>query len=104
MTPSLRRPLPRAALVAGAALLAAAPAGAQALWAPAVRVGPQFVSYDIKEPVNKTISQFALPIAVAFQVSERFTVDLAGAYATSRVEAGTRSSEITGLTDTQLRA
>jgi hypothetical protein len=91
-----------ASALAGA--LVAAPAGAQGIYVPAVRLGPQFVSYDIKDPVDKTISQFALPFGVGFPFGTRFSVDIATAYASSQVKVAGKTSEITGLTDTQLRA
>ena len=99
--PHAARPL---ALAAALAALAAAPAHAQLVLGPTVRVGPQFVSYDIKEPVNKTISQFAVPFSVAYPITSHFVIDLASAFASSKVEVAGGSSEISGLTDTQLRA
>lgn len=91
------------AALALAAALAAAPAAAQSIFMPAVRVGPQFVSYDVKDPVDKQISQFAMPFAVGFPFGSRVTVDIASAYAASQVKVGGKTSEITGLTDTQIR-
>ena len=47
----------RLALALAASVAAAGPAGAQALFGPVVRAGPQFVSYKIDAPVDRTISQ-----------------------------------------------
>lgn len=101
----MTRPRSRSlALALAASVAAAVPAGAQALFGPVIRVGPQFVSYKIDAPVDRTISQFAVPIALAVPVAGRLVLDVATAYASSRFEEATRTEEISGLTDTQLRA
>ena len=92
------------ALAAALACGLAAPAGAQTLYGPVARVGPQFVSYRIGEGPERTISQLAVPVAIAFPVAGGLTLDLATAYARSRYEAGAATEEISGLTDTQIRA
>jgi hypothetical protein len=90
-----------------AAGLLAAPLGAQSIFDASVRSGPQFVRYEIREPVSQTISEFALPIFVVVPISRAFNVDVGTSYTSARVEnnggAG-GTSTISGLTDTQIRA
>jgi hypothetical protein len=74
----MRRLLPLAFLLGASAL------PAQSFWDSQARFGPQFFSYDIKVPVREKISQ---------------RVDISSAGADSVVE-----SDMSGLTDTQLRA
>lgn len=69
-----------------------------------VRAGPQYVSYTIGGSVNRTISQFAIPVAVIVPLTQKFSIDVGTAFATSTVSSGGASSSISGLTDTQLRA
>jgi hypothetical protein len=74
----------------------------------ATRGAVEMVSYTLKaNGGEKTISQLVAPIAVVLPVGERFSFDVATAYASSRVElkgAAAGSSDVSGLTDTQLRA
>ena len=84
-------------------VIAAAPA-ALAAQGTAVRAGPQYVSYTIGGSVDRTISQFAVPIAVILPVTSKFSIDIGTAFATSTVTSGGGSSSISGLTDTQIRA
>jgi hypothetical protein len=91
------------------ALACVAPAlGAQSIFDIGARVAPQFHSYKIESPSNTTISEFALPVFVSVPLSPRFSFDVGTSYAMSRVEVtgGTTktTSEISGLTDTQIRA
>lgn len=88
------------------ALAALAPAASgQGLADLSVISGPQYVNYKIGSGSGeKTVTQLSVPIAFILPVSERFTVDLSGSWADSRVSSsGALSSKITGLTDTQLR-
>lgn len=87
----------------GVALLAA-PLGAQALLEPSVRVGPQFVEYRLGGDLDTRISELAVPVAVVLPLGARFNVDIATAYASSRVEQNGVEETIAGVTDTQLRA
>jgi hypothetical protein len=86
----------------------AAPAAAQSVFDTNVRAAPQFVQYQIKSPVNETISEFTTPIFVLIPVSSTFSFDVGTAYATARVQpngAGSaQTSTVSGLTDTQIRA
>jgi hypothetical protein len=78
---------------------------AQGLQDAAVVTQPTFTSLKFGEGVgSRTVSQFALPIAVILPFGERFTVDVTTAFASSsaKVEGGSESS-IAGLTDTQIR-
>ena len=99
--PSIARRLTTIAL---AGTLAAPALHAQALLDRSVRLGPQVVSYRLDTPAVTRITQYAVPIAVAFPVGERLSVDLATAWASVRYESAGAPSTIDGLTDTQLRA
>jgi hypothetical protein len=98
--------------VIGATLAVTSPLSAQGFWDSQLRLGPQFVSYSISAPVNEKISQMAVPIFVAVPVFRSLTIDVGTAYAMTRFKRQTLSgttpttttSEINGLTDTQLRA
>ena len=86
----------------------AAPVAAQSIFDTNVRAAPQFVQYQIKAPVNETISEFSTPIFVIVPVTQAFSFDLSTAFASARVRpngGGTeQASSISGLTDTQIRA
>jgi hypothetical protein len=72
------------------------------------RLAPQFHSYSIDAPSNTTIREFSIPLFVVVPVTRELTVDVGTAYARSHVEqttfGKTTTSDIAGLTDTQLRA
>lgn len=94
-------------LVLGLALGLAAPAlAAQSLQESAVITTPTYANLTFGTGADKrSVSQFALPIVVVLPFSDRITVDVSTAFATSTVTAGdSTSSEISGLTDTQIRA
>jgi hypothetical protein len=86
----------------------ASPLQAQSVFDTNVRAAPQFVQYQIKAPVNETISEFTTPIFVVVPVSSRLSFDVGTAYALARVRPnGTnteQASSVSGLTDTQVRA
>jgi hypothetical protein len=87
-----------------AAALTASAAGAQ-LSSASFRVAPQFVTYTFDNAGSKsTISQFAIPIAVAVPLGSRLSFDIATAFANATFDddSGDKST-ISGLTDTQLR-
>lgn len=103
----MRRFIPLALLLCGNAL------PAQSFWDSSVRLAPQFHSYDIKSPFNQKISEVSFPVFVVVPLLPALTVDIGTAYAmatlerTSRDATGTvttTKSEMSGLTDTQLRA
>ena len=92
--------------VAGLALTALVPGGAQAqaLLDRSIRTGPQVVTYEFGADAQQKITQFAFPIAIQFPLFNRVSVDLATAYAKVKYEDLGTTQEIDGLTDTQLRA
>ncbi|HET9004855.1 MAG TPA: hypothetical protein VFN39_12705 [Gemmatimonadaceae bacterium] len=73
----------------------------------ATRAAGEMVSYTLKSNGSeKTISQLVTPIAVVVPIGERFSFDIATAWARSKVEVKgdpAAPSTISGLTDTQLR-
>ena len=90
------------------ALACVAPAlGAQSVFDIGVRTAPQYHSYKLASPSNLTISELAIPLFVVVPVTPRLSFDVGTAYAKSRVEftgQTNNTSEISGLTDTQIRA
>ncbi len=87
------------ALVAGAGQLASA----QSVFDSELRLAPQFMQYQLKAPTNETISELAVPVFVRIPFGSTFTFDVGTSYARARVTSGAAVSEVTGLTDTQLR-
>jgi hypothetical protein len=100
MHPSFR---PFAALVA-ASLACSAPLDAQ-LAKTAVLGAPTYTTLTFGAgATSRSVSQLAMPLVVILPFSEKFSVDVSTAFATSTVEGGSAaSSEISGLTDTQIR-
>lgn len=91
-------------LVALGGLLAPTGRGhAQSVFDSELRLAPQFLQYRLTDPAGETISQVAVPLFISMPVSERLTFDVGTSYARSRVVAGSTTSEISGLTDTQVR-
>src|SRR5947209_6869807 len=96
-------------LAAAATFLAmlAGPLAAQSVFDTNLRTAPQYLRYQIKSPINETISEFAAPVFVVIPVSTRFNIDVGTAYAWARVEPNGSSQEqastVSGLTDTQVR-
>lgn len=102
------RPLLIAALSVSASALQA-----QGIWDASLRTGPQFFSYEIKAPLNQRVSQIAIPVFVITPVTARLSIDVGTAFASVSMERDaqdsggnpiTVTSELSGLTDTQLRA
>ena len=95
-------------------LFSASTLGAQTLpWDASVRSAPAFYSYDVKAPFNEKMSEFSIPFFVAVPVLPQLTVDVGTAFATASLERRTydgtgnvtkTKSQLSGLTDTQLRA
>ena len=86
---------------------ACAPLAAQSVLDAGAHVGPQFMQYRIKSPVDLEISEFVVPLWAFVPVTKQFSIDVGTAYASSKVKPTTGagvSSTINGLTDTQLRA
>jgi len=78
-----------------------------------VRVAPQSYSYSIKTPINEKVSEFALPMFVTVPVLPSLRIDVGTAYAFAHHERTvpdtsggftTTTSELSGMTDTQIRA
>jgi hypothetical protein len=101
-TPAIRR------FVFLSALACAGPLSAQSIDEAGARLAPQIHSYTIDSPSNTTIREFSIPLFVLLPVSPGLTFDLGTSYARAHVEqttaATTVTSDISGLTDTQLRA
>lgn len=100
--------LARLALAAVAAAALAAPRVAHAQDAAVTaRAATEMVSYTLDaNGAKKTISQFVTPLAVVIPIGDRFSFDIATAWARSRVQVagdGSEPSVVSGLTDTQLR-
>ena len=96
-----------------ALLLGAASLPAQGFWESSLRLAPQFTSYKFGTPLNEKVSSFRLPMFYVLPVLPALTVDVGTAFATAKVETQTlglsgttttSTSEISGLTDTQIRA
>jgi hypothetical protein len=105
----MTRPIVRWSLAAcTASLVLASPVRAQTIFESNGRAAPQFVQYQLKAPVNETISEFTTPIFVVIPVSSTLTFDVGTAYAWARVQPNSgnsaQTSTINGLTDTQIRA
>jgi hypothetical protein len=100
-------------LIPFALLLGAATLPAQGFWDSSIRLAPQYTSYQLKSPLNEKISSFSLPVFYVLPVFSALTVDVGTAFATATVETQslgssgtttTSTSEISGITDTQVRA
>jgi hypothetical protein len=103
----MRRFIPLALLFTASAL------PAQSFWDSSVRTGPQFHSYTLKAPLNEKISQLAIPFFVAVPVMSSLSIDVGTSFAIVNHESTqldgsgnptTTKSELSGLTDTQVRA
>src|SRR5688572_32185999 len=100
-------------LIPLALLFGASTLPAQSIWDSSIQTAPTFQSYDVKVPFNEKISQFSVPLFASIPVLSALTIDVGTAYATAflerqTVDAGgnpaTVKSEMSGLTDTQVRA
>ena len=79
-----------------------------------VRMAPQSYSYSIKTPINERVSEIAFPIFVMVPILPSLRIDVGTAYAQARHERQvpdsigtsftTTTSELSGMTDTQIRA
>lgn len=105
---SARRLIPVALLATAGAL------PAQSWRESSVRIAPQSYSYTLKTPINEKVSEVAFPFFVVVPVLRSLRVDVGTAYAMARFERQvpdstgtsftTTTSELSGLTDTQVRA
>ena len=94
---------PRMLLPLALAAVAAPGLGAQSVFDSELRLAPQFIQYQIKSPNNETISEIAVPAFVSIPFGSRFTLDVGTSYSRAKVTTGSTTSEISGLTDTQVR-
>ena len=78
-------------------------ARAQSLFDVEARLAPQYLSYQVHEPADETIAELAIPLFVTISAGSRLSFDVGTAYANARVTSGAERSEISGLTDTQIR-
>jgi hypothetical protein len=78
-------------------------ARAQSLFDAELRLAPQFVQYQVHAPADETISELAIPLFVTIPAGSRLGFDVGTAYAHAHVTSGDQRSDITGLTDTQIR-
>ena len=98
------------ALATFTALSLGAGASARAQWAfdPAGRFAPQFHSYTINAPSNTKITELAVPIYAFVPITRALSMDVGASYASAHVEqtTGTQTakSDVSGLTDSQVRA
>jgi hypothetical protein len=93
-------------MLASAALCTAAAtqiARAQSLFDVEARIAPQYVLYQVHAPADETIAELAIPVFVTIPAGSRLSFDIGTAYARARVTSGAAHSEISGLTDTQIR-
>ena len=105
---SLRSAARRATIALGTlSSLAVRPILAQDPGVVSTRAAAEAVSYTLRaNGSEKTISQFVTPLALVIPIGERFTFDIATAYARSRVAVKgdtAAPSTVSGLTDTQVR-
>jgi len=86
----------------------ATPGAAQSVFDTNVRGAPQIVQYQMKSPVNETITEFTMPVFVVIPVSSSLSFDVGTAFVNARVQpnggVGAQTSSVNGLTDTQVRA
>lgn len=96
-----------------ALLLGASTLPAQSFWESSVRLAPTFQSYDVDVPFKEKISQFSVPLFATIPVLPTLSIDVGTAFATATLERETVDgsnnpvtvrSEMSGLTDTQVRA
>jgi hypothetical protein len=104
----MRRFLSIALLLGSAAALPA-----QGIWDSSLRFAPQFQSYDLKTPLNEKISAFSLPMFVIVPITSALTLDVGTSFAMVNLKRQdfdafgdpiTVESDMSGLTDTQIRA
>jgi len=84
----------------------AATLGAQSYYDTSVRLAPSFYTYDIKAPFNEKVTEMAFPLYALVPILPSFSVDIGTAFAMATVENANTgsSSDMSGLTDTQVRA
>jgi hypothetical protein len=93
----------RSASVALLLVAVGQPVQAQSIFDSELRLAPSYVQYKIKTAASETISELAIPVYVRLPFGESFNVDIGSSYARARVTNGSGVSEVSGLTDTQIR-
>ena len=101
MNPSAR--LLHRIFAASLGLVIAVPARGQSLLDAELRLAPQYLQYQVHAPADETIAELAVPVFVTIPAGSRLSFDVGTAYARARVTSGATRSEISGLTDTQIR-
>lgn len=91
-------------LIPFALALVASPAAAQSIFDSGLRAGPQVTAYTFSAPVDEKISEFTVPIFALVPLTRGLTVDVGTAFASAHAEIAGQASDISGLTDTQVRA
>jgi hypothetical protein len=86
------------------ALIPAA-AGAQGFADASLRLAPQFTGYAYTQQDGQkvTVNEFAMPFAFVMPLTSRLTFDVSTAFANASFKAGSTTSTLSGLTDTQVR-
>ena len=91
-------------LTVSLALATIAPAAkGQSLFDAELRFAPQYMRYQVHAPADETITELALPLFVTIPAGSRLSFDVGTAYARAHVTSGATRSDISGLTDTQIR-
>lgn len=91
-------------LIALALAAFATPAAAQSIFDSGLRAGPQVMSYTMNAPVNEKVTEFTVPLFAIVPITPSFGIDVGTAYASTHAEIPGQTSDISGLTDTQVRA
>lgn len=102
----MRSTLGRCLLAVSFAALSTSPVAAQWYQNASVLTAPTFTTLTFGSgAASRSVSQFALPVVVLLPFGEKFSMDVSTAFASSSVKADdSTTSEISGLTDTQIRA
>ncbi len=102
----MRSALRRSILAFSIAALSSSPLAAQWYENASVLSAPTFTSLTFGSGASsRTVSQLSLPVVLLLPFGEKFSMDVSTAYASSTVKANdSTTSEISGLTDTQIRA
>jgi hypothetical protein len=88
-------------------------AQSSSFWDSSVRAAPQVFAYEIREPLNQRVTEMAFPLFVIVPITSQFSFDIGSAYAIVNMERDAVDgsgnpivvkSDLSGLTDTQLRA
>lgn len=102
----MRAVLRRSILAVSLTALCSSPLAAQWYESASVLAAPTFTSLTFGSgAASRTVSQLSLPLVVLLPIGEKFSLDVSTALASSVVTANDSvTSEINGITDTQIRA